>query len=577
MKLRISFFDRTICKKDTTRFWPVWVLYTICLLMGMLLMRQDNKPYRFLADLAMLPQMMAVINLCYALVVAQVLFSDLYQSRLCNAIHALPVRREGLFFSHVATGVAWSVVPTALATLLALWLQVGSSVENGWQIPLWWLLSSNLQYLFFFGVAVFSALCVGNRFAQAVVYGLLNFGSVLLYCLVDMLYTPLLYGLRTAEHGFMLASPVVNMAQVNYLKIEKVCEQQYTYCLNEGWGYLAVCAVIGVVLTGIACLLYRKRDLECAGDFMAFRGMEPVFQTVYSLTLATMVYFFVDKILYVDGVGIVYLAIGLIIGFFSGEMLLKRTIRVFHKKAFLKLAVLAGAFALSLGVTALDLLGLVSWIPDAKNVESAQIWNGYYSSFRGSADLTTPEEIQDVQMIHEQALEEEKNGYGQVDDKAVEVCVSPIAIHYTLKDGTTRTRYYDINAWGPAGEKIRSYFSTMDALFYDYVENTSPEAIAKQTIRIEGHYGEELQISDPTQILELVQAIEADCVDGNMAQSESYHEEGYAGYLYLSVLDSVDTSDNVRAISAIYVELYGDCHHVLSWLEEHPDIMTNLD
>lgn len=571
MKLRTSFFDRTIYKKDTTRFWPVWGLYTICLLMGMLLMRQDNSSYRFLRDLVRQPKLMAVINLCYALIVAQVLFSDLYQSRLCNAIHALPVRREELFFSHVAAGVTWSVVPTALATLLALWLQTGSLVEKGWQIPLWWMLCSNLQYLFFFGVAVFSALCVGNRFAQAVVYAILNFGSILLYCLVDMLYTPLLYGLQTAEHGFMLASPASYMTELSWIRL--VAEPS-SYYLEEGWGYLVVCAVIGVALTGIACLLYRKRNLECAGDFMAVRGMEPVFQTVYSLALATMVYFIVDEILYVGDAGIFYLAAGLVVAFFTSEMLLKRTIRMFCKTTFLKLAALVGVFALSLGLTALDPLGLESWIPEAGEVESVQIWNGYYSSFRGSAELTALEEIQDVQAIHEQAIEEGENGYGQVDDMEVGVCLSPIAIHYTLKDGTTRTRYYDINVWGPAGEKIRPYFSTMDALFYDYLEDTSAEAIAKRTICIEGDYNMELQITDPTQILELLQAIEADCAEGNMAQNESYHEEGYVGYLYLSVLGPVDTSDNVREISAIYVEFYGDCQHILSWLEAHPDIMT---
>ena len=49
---------------------------------------------------------------------AQLLFGDLYHSRLCNALHAMPVTREGWFLTHSAAGLAFYayIVPFLIST-----------------------------------------------------------------------------------------------------------------------------------------------------------------------------------------------------------------------------------------------------------------------------------------------------------------------------------------------------------------------------------------------------------------------------------------------------------------------------
>ena len=62
-------------------------------------------------------------------------------------------------------------------------------VENAWQIALLWYVGTNLQFITFFGAAIFSVFCTGNRFAMAVVYAVLNGGEYILYYIINTIDT----------------------------------------------------------------------------------------------------------------------------------------------------------------------------------------------------------------------------------------------------------------------------------------------------------------------------------------------------------------------------------------------------
>lgn len=595
MKSRISFFDKTIYKKAMTRFAPGWIIYTVCLLLGMMLMRQDTNPVYFHSGLAQLICVMSVINLFYALFSALLLFGDLYNSRMCNMIHALPVTRESLFGSHAAAGLSWSLIPTLCGTLLALILGIGSELKDGWQVALWWLLGTNLQYIFFFGLATFSALCVGHRFAQAIVYFIINFASVIAYWLVDTLYTPLLYGVRTREDPFVQFSPTIQFAsseyiEVNWHKTDGVFYDVW-YQVTDGWGYLAICAALGVLLLAAACLLYRKRQLECAGDFMAVKVLEPVFLVVYSLIVAAVFYFVCDEMFYAGGAALVYMSIGLTIGFFTGEMLLERTVKVLHKKAFLKYAVLAAAFALSLIGTALDPFGVTTWVPDADEIEKVELstnYSGYYTY--NMVTLEDPQDIEDVIRTHEIALEERNTYQGHsyivVEDTPV---YNPegyngqtISFHYYLKGGIMKSRYYVINLNGEAGDLMIPHFNTLDAIFRNYYGDTSLEGIlrATQTVTVgcdhyEGmeyqstEYEDYIRITDPEDIRGLMEAIAADCELGVMAQNWDFRPNPDVSTTYWLDFDMGNQMDNLT--------IYSDCINTNTWLTEHGFISGVLE
>ena len=115
MQSKTSFFNKTVFKKNLTRFAPVWGVYTLCLVLGVFLLYSNGgtaKQFHFARNMADMVQVMAVVNLGYALIVAQLLFGDLYNSRMCNMLHAFPLRRESWFVTNIVTGLVFSLVPT---------------------------------------------------------------------------------------------------------------------------------------------------------------------------------------------------------------------------------------------------------------------------------------------------------------------------------------------------------------------------------------------------------------------------------------------------------------------------------
>ncbi|MBQ9148201.1 MAG: hypothetical protein IJX69_01415 [Oscillospiraceae bacterium] len=564
MKLRTSYFNPTAFKKDVLRFAPAWALYTIFLLMGMMLCFLGDNEYHRVNNVADSIAGMAVVNLCYGLLNAQLLFGDLYNARLCNALHAMPLRRECWFGTHVVAGLAFSFVPNLAASLVAL-----PVLGVGWSVALWWLLASCLQYLCFFGLATLSALCVGNRFAMAVVYGIINFLSVLVYWFYSTLYEPLLYGVRADSAPFLAWSPVVRMVE-NYDMVEVVRsgETYYTWTVEavypgEGWGYLAICAALGVAVMALALVLYRRRKLETAGDFMAFRTLEPVFLVLYTMTVGAFFQLFSDA-LFGTAANYVFLAIGLTVGFFTGRMLLMRTVRVFQPKAFLAFGILAAVLTVSLLLTWWDVLGITRRIPDTEDVVSVRISDDYYYYARdyNGMELDTPQEIDGIRRMHQMILD------GQTDpnpeDDSSTVYLVRVSLDYSLKNGTRLTRYYSVAVESPVGQFVEQYYTDAEYIFGVPAEEveTLIDQMAYLYIRIEDGDGQQ----DPTSPLAegLLRAIVADCEAGTMAQEYGYHADSEEVNWVEFRFDTPD--GNSRYVT---INIYPECENTVAYMKEN--------
>lgn len=598
MKSKISFFNKTAFKKDVTRFAPIWILYTVCMILGVVMLFQDSvNGYIFQRSLCCLPASMNVINFFYAVIVAQLLFGDLYSSRMCNALHALPLRRECWFGTHVAAGLSFSLVPTLIGMLLAALLNAlgDSTMPGGWQLPWLNLLAMNLQYLFYFGLAVLCAMLVGNRLAQGLLYGIVNFTSVIVYWLVDTLITPLYYGLQTNQKPFLRLSPVAYGSELAFMDMEylydgtpehRIIGAQFTV-EAEGWIYIAVCAALGIAFVAAALLLYRRRRLEAAGDFMAVRHLEPVFMVAFPLIAAGVAYFFTSGMMGIGGAA--FLIAGLVIGYIAGRMLLERTIRVFSKKNILGFFALAAAFTAAFFLMRSDPLGWVEWIPEAEEISQVKVYTGYYyndnysDGYRGIT-LQTPEEIRQALRVHEIGLADrnvmeraaEQYDYeiaAEVEPGVPETAdirptdqdyISPqgIVLKYQMKDGSTYLRSYVIDARGEAGEILIPYFSSMKMLFPDSLKlpDRSPETIAARIlqVRVDDGWGGNQIIESRELIAQLLEAIEADCAAGRMAQDYDFRLYSDSEYTYWINFDMGEISNQICS--------YSDCENINEFL-----------
>lgn len=497
----------------------------------------------------------AIFSMIYAVLVSQVLFGDLYNPRLCNALHAMPLRRECWFTTHVVSGLIFALVPHLIVSLLSM-----TMLGNCWNAALWWLLGASFEYLFFFGLATFSIFCVGNRFAQILIYGILNFLSLLAYWFLYTLYLPLLKGIHIRETIFTRFCPVYQLTASNELlqfvntNPDHLSPTSSMITIGEGWGYMSACAVIGAALLGLALLLYRRRKLESAGDFMAVKAMEPVFLVLYTLSVGAFCEMFATLF---GMASYIYLAIGIVIGFFTGRMLLRRTTRVFQKKAFVGLAVLSGVLILSLLLTKWDILGAAAKIPEIDQIEYASISNYYNYPHHENLMLTEKEDLEDILYVHEVGVRQRNTKYNQ------DVIVDDIAIHYTLKNGRIIERHYLIPIDSEAGKALNRLFSKPE-----YVLKISPNKLHDliNDGKIQFFIDREADMISREEQHQLIDAIIADCNAGNMAQRWGYHElVGDASRFSINIQYTLPN----KRWNHLGLDIFDSCKNTLTWLDNH--------
>ncbi len=544
MKSRTSFFNATVLKKDITRFAPIWAVYSVFFglyLLGMTVSKPSTNAYAVLSSSIL----MAPVNMFYAFLCAGFLFGDLFKPQLCNALHAMPIRREGWFLTHVTAGLLFCLVPNTLtACLSCLFLQNYSSVA------FFWLAVTVLQFLFFFGVAIFSAMCAGTRLGMTAIYLLLNFLSLIVLMFVQGLFMPMLYGLQLNGSMFSFFCPVVRMIMhlepMFAINLNRSVWPQFG---SENWLYLGGCAAVGLVFAGLGLLVYRKRKLEYAGDFLGLKALSPVFLVLYTLVVATPCY--LTGNLGTLWLGYLFLAVGVAVGFFTGRMFLERRVNVFKPKNFLGFGIFAAVLTVAIALTWLDPLSLTRYVPDTDDIKAVRVYDSFVTgdplSVERGALLTDPEDLEDITQVHK-ALIDEKPPENYANTLSV-------TLAYQLKDGRYIYRYYNVASIGRESRTLRPYFSRASYVFgtddWDsLVEQTQGVLIrnyAKDRHLNMGHkwfltewkphasnvYVLELKDGDEALLAGLLDALNKDCAEGNLPQPYQYYSATEEGWIEL--------------------------------------------
>ena len=563
MKSRTSFFDRTVLKKDITRFAPLWALYLIGgLMIAISSGFNGDEINEWLGGLG-------VVSFLYAMLTAQLLFGDLFNTRLCNALHAMPLRREGWFFTHVTAGILFSLVPNLLISL-ALMAQFIS--RNAlWYIAFIWLLGMELHYLFFFGLAVLCMMVTGNRFAAVAVYLIVNFLSMIALWLSTTIFQPMLYGVVIRTEVFAPFSPVVGLFQEqDYFTIlhgeECWChfahdynwDQPHVYYwggFGESWPYLIILAALGVAFGAVALVLYRKRHLESAGDFMAFKSMKPVFTVAYTLCVGALLE------MMGDGMGVpfyIFLMIGLIVGYFTGQMLLSRSLRVFKWKNWLALVLIFALVFGGIGLCKIDAFGLISWTPDAEDVVSVKVANSRvteFTSYNTDAELKDPAEIAKLIEIHKLLYAE-----GPTKDRDMNNGWQNVTLCYSMKDGREVYRQYRAASDGEAHKQIHKM------IFANPRHILHADSLQELTGKVASAYVEGMRIGNE-ELSALLSALWDDGQEGNLGLEWGKYDGNYMGYLHLEYHSGL----------TVYLEIWDKCENTTRWMKDTLWICTDAE
>lgn len=462
MRSKISFFNRTIFRKNITHFWPIWVVYSILCIWSMPVYSYFNLNGYDIQGLTESEQtyvkvlqaleginfsMNAWVIFIFAIVSAVAVFSYLYTSKSVNMIHALPVRREELFVTNYLSGILFMIVPQLISFLLTVFVWFGNGITH-LEYLLQWLGIVTGETFFAYSLGVFCIMLTGNIVAAPAYFVIFNFLYKGIWSVWNIVRQALVYGFSgNAEIVYG-----VGMVPVDYfLKNVKVVYPEgteLTLPVIEGMGCLKWYILAGIVFSVVAMVVYGQRQLECASDMVAIPWVKPVARWLGAVLCAGLAgelvqtTFFAEKVLMGEAFPVLlvcWMVVG-IISFFGIEMIMEKQFMMFRKGLLVQGGIFLGLIILFLGSMEMNLFHLEEKVPKAENVAEVYV-QGSYERY-----LTGQERIQENIELQKQIIAS-RNEYQQYFKKyyGKEECNYLIlTMTYVMKNGKKQEWSYNL-------------------------------------------------------------------------------------------------------------------------------------
>lgn len=445
MKSKASYFSisKPLIVENLRRFWAIPALaFLVYFLSGVFPILMS---YNHLNDMASYITMSLsnrqpfymFAHLMFPVITAVIIFRYLQGVSSVSVMHSMPFTRAKLYNSGFLSGLILITAPI-LANGLIL-LVISKPVYNqynpgsGLTIDtvncfaradiLNWIWVSLLIAFVIYAVSVFSGIVTGNslmHFAAALGF---NFLIPALYAIFVAYFSHYLYGFDTSgnwmEFGMRL-SPFLNVLQTNGV---------------FGSGATIFYIVSFFVLYGITLFFYQKRKLEHATDTLAFGFMEPIICFLIAFLGMTLLGFYFDSLGEPELYMYVGLAAGSVIFFIIGQMIVKKTPRIFNMQSLKSFGIYALIAVLFVACLNFDVTGFEKRVPAASNVEN----------FTMSEDFTMGDKI-GIHNWTSSTLYKSADGNGfRLKDPANIAAVT--ALHQTLIDNKSRFENMNGNLW----------------------------------------------------------------------------------------------------------------------------------
>lgn len=591
MQSKTSFFNRTLFRKNLSRYWPLWGFASFVgfLAPAALLVRVIQSGETSVAPLRvreiyyyLVADAVPIVSIAYAILCAMAVWSYLYNARSVGMMHSLPIRREGLFLTNLLSGLAMMAIPYLVAGGLGTLLFACCGGFDAWG-TLATILAVIGQSVTFFGLATFCAFLTGNIFALPVLYFLLNFLAPLGDWLCNLFARGFLFGFTADYSGTVdFLCPMVYLTQRLYVnsEYETVRDSALEYqnrltsvTLENAW-LIAAYAAAGLVFLALAYLLYRRRESERAGDVVAVRVFRPVFR----FGVAALSALLGGRLLYAllwesfqagDTFTPVPLAICLIvaglIGYYAASMLLAKSLRVFRGSAVGALCLVAACAAFCAGMR-YDLFGIERRIPDQNEIAQLEIYlarNTYYLTPEDQPELLSgAQDLQRTLIAQKDLIRSNYETYRHGGSSSDPDASTNIRYVYTLKNGATVERFYTVSFARSDLQTSGSYANVMDSFVNSPALRQARLRWGDPEFHVESGSFDSQSTGDyfnlGTQECEtLLSAIARDAENGNWGRYDWFEDDGTAYAMDLSFdfyRDLIDEhGTHYRSYDSIYI------------------------
>lgn len=415
MRSKKSCFNGTVIKKDLIHFLPVLLLWTATLLTAILISNISNQMriserYGYLAkDIPnartqellwnlqgnYIPTLFAIAGCGFGIL----LFYYLHFTKSSHMIHAYPVRRETLFFSHYLAGLLMLLVP-AIVTGLAVAVLAGTIEPHLLGPVFYWTLWAVIAGAFFYSLSVFLCLITGVIFLVPVLFLVANY-------LVDGIRFLVLGFVAAVNYGCGGAAGNIGITEIwapighlgARIGFSVPTDEKGAFLWNErityqGAGSLCFYLIVAVVLTALALFLYKKRRIEDVGKLIAVRPLRPVFQWGVTFCAALLLSLFFSDMLPLTPhttfpvLLLFFLGFSVLI-FYLLEVVMTRRWRSMNKKKWAELVVFALVFSALGGMCEADIFGVEKRVPEVSDLIAVDAYVGREIVSGEAVDLET--------------------------------------------------------------------------------------------------------------------------------------------------------------------------------------------
>lgn len=449
--MRQSWVSWTLVKDNAERFWPLWLAFLGAWVLGLLLPLAVIAPEYGMASAYVFDQgwpaeyTAALVGTAIASVIAVTLvFEYLYSPTAAQYYGSLPLKRGAIFASAFVSGLLPLVVVellvfAVLMVLVTLMPQIGAGNCLTW-------LGLTLCFTFIsYSMACFCAQLTGSKAMTSWLFVLGNILIVMLEGILQSMAESMMVGVsfRMSSLSTIWTSP---LAGILYYVLHGFESLPPVELGTRELLILAAYMLAALAMLAAAVMLNKRRNLERAGNTVAYAGVRVAFKYVIGICAAVAVGFIaLFCMMFSEGSSIisrpqaalmtVFMILGGFAGVFFAELALNKSTRVLGNtwRGGLAVAVLCAAFT---SCCVFDLLGVKGYVPEPSQVEKLELMT---SSGVDELIVTDQQVIGELTAVHRELLELPEEYLHDSDDYS-----ESVRFNYGLKDGSTVARYYEV-------------------------------------------------------------------------------------------------------------------------------------
>lgn len=624
MQSKKSYFSKALFVKNLTRFWIVWGLYLIYLLLSVpitLYVRCGNemKIYSPTEDLTGVKLNCIYRTLVYAdsaivlavvgLVAALCVFSYMFNSKNAYMFHAFPFDRKELFITNYISGMTYIIIPQFICeifTILVCFVFEIGSIEY----VLYDFAFIMVESILYYSMGVLLCMIIGQAVIVPIFFVIINMLYVGMKYISYQLVMAICYGMSKclALSGDEMLSPLYCMENKRPITFEYDPIHIQNYLHAWGKNYMIAYLLVSIFLTFCAYFAYQRRKLETVGDIICVGWIKPVFRwgtSIFTGELAAAMLYDIFS-----SYGAQIKIIGLLtctafvstIIFFLTDMLLEKKLMVFKKQRAYELSVIIVILCLGAILLDMDTFGFEKWLPDVEDVDKVyvELYEPIYCDER--------QEIQRAVNYHRSMIEY-KDTIQKEYSKDREKNNDNVKFKYILKNGKCVERLYSISTDMDVSKNLNRPDNAVEGLLFDiYKDSVSLEHYMEGKFALNykemfitggelGVYDPEKKISNNViikveEMENILEAFKEDVKAGAMRNMhEMYNGDAHAGSdfwyentIYVSfgieggihdIVDAfyskngVQNRNNISDSSSAYLIINKDCENTLKALVDN--------